>query len=594
MLSACAPAATKSSTQLVEANDNRRAAGVRRGDTLFVDLEVRRARWYPEAPDSAFIDAPMLAEVGHAPQVPGPLLRVVEGTTIVATLRNALADSAVWWFGVNARPGLDSLRIKPGETTTLRFVAGAPGTYFYSAREGVNDYSHGEREQLAGAFVIDARGARTDDRIFVLNIFSEPLDSLTGRNALAINGRGWPYTERLHATEGDTLRWRVVNTTIRPHPMHLHGFYFRLLSTGNGIADTTFADSARPMLVTQLMEPLTTMTLSWVAEREGNWLFHCHFPFHADAESRLTPGVTHADHASGDARRHMAGLVMGIDVSKGSARTPRDRTNARQMRLLVQEAKRRGVAKRALGYVLQQGDAPTRDSINLPGTLLVLTRDEPTDITVVNHLKEATAVHWHGIELESFSDGVAGWSGAPKKVAPAIAPADSFKAQLTVPRAGTFIYHTHLNDVEQLTSGLYGAMVVLEPTQRFNPETDHVFVVGWDGPDEPARLLVNGDSLPAPRVFKVGKHHRMRFVFIPVIGGDTFTLSSPSGVAQWRRMARDGAELPAAQQTLVPASVTGWAGQTFDFDFAPTKPGDYTLMTGDPKKPIWKGIIRVR
>ena len=33
-------------------------------------------------------------------------------------------------------------------------------------------------------------------------------------------------------------------------------------------------------------------------------------------------------------------------------------------------------------------------------------------IMVVNHLTEPTAVHWHGIELESYFDGVAGFSGA--------------------------------------------------------------------------------------------------------------------------------------------------------------------------------------
>jgi hypothetical protein len=35
-------------------------------------------------------------------------------------------------------------------------------------------------------------------------------------------------------------------------------------------------------------------------------------------------------------------------------------------------------------------------------------------------------------------------------------------AHLILPRAGTFIYPHPLNDLEQLTSGLFGAIVVLE------------------------------------------------------------------------------------------------------------------------------------
>lgn len=40
--------------------------------------------------------------------------------------------------------------------------------------------------------------------------------------------------------------------------------------------------------------------------------------------------------------------------------------------------------------------------------------------------------------------------------------------------------------------------------------------------------------------------------------------------------------------------VTGWAGQTFDFDFYPRAPGEYTLVSGDPAKPDWVARILVR
>ena len=614
LAAACVKPPAQPTSNVVHANDNRHAAGTMRGETLFVHLEVRTGRWFPEDPKGQYVDVPAIGEVGKVVEVPGPLIRVVEGTVISAQLTNALTDSTVTWIGMQTKPGLDSLRIKPGETKRVRFIAGAPGTYFYSARVGVVDYKLREREQTVAAFVVDAKGARADDRVFVMNIWSEPIDSINYRNALAINGRAWPYTERIQATAGDTLRWRVVNGTTRVHPMHLHGFYFRISNLGDGGRDSVLSKGEQPNVVTQLMAPFSTMAMQWVAEREGNWLFHCHLAFHVDPGARFTrnstlnstqtsaqnktpdttPGMTHDDHKSGDVGRHMAGLILGISVAPKSNTVADPRVNPRKMRIVVNEARRRGRSPRAMGFVLQAGADPARDSVEIPGTPLVLTRGEPTDITVVNRLNEGTSVHWHGIELESFSDGVSGWSGSGKKMAPLIAPSDSFTAHLTLRRAGTFIYHTHLNDLEQLTSGMYGAIVVLEPGQKYDAKTDHLFVVGWDGQQDPPHLLVNGDSLPTPLVLAAGVHHRLRFVFIGLVNGDEFSLRSTTDVVQWRALARDGYEMPAAQQRVGPARITGWAGQTYDFDILPSAPGQYLLVAGDPKKPQWQQRIEVR
>ncbi len=582
---------TRTATPVADANDNRRSAGRWQGDTMFVDLDIRLARWYPEGESGDVVEAPVIGEAGRAPQVPAPLIRVRQGTIVVARITNALTDSAVTWRGLNSKPGVDSVTLRPGETTTRRFVAGAPGTYVYGAVAGVVNRELSEREQSFGAFAVDSIGGRTDDRIFVMNVWGQgPVTAY--RNALAINGRGWPYTERVTAQTGDTLRWRIVNGTGRVHPMHLHGFYFKMLAKANQERVTAIATAKQPMLVTELMEPFSTMDLEWVAARAGNWLFHCHLAFHAVANTRYTPGFDAHDHHSDDAAKHMAGLVMGISVLERVRTVAVRRVAPRALRLHVQEGARRGRSERALGFVLQNGASPTADSVNIPGSPLILTRGQPTDITVINHLKEATAVHWHGIELESFSDGVAGWSGAPGRHAPAIAPGDSFVAHLTLPRAGTFIYHTHLNDVVQLTSGLYGGIVVLEPGQRYDARRDHLFVVGWDGLGED--LVVNGDSMPLPRVLDKGVTHRLRFVFIGAVNGHTLTLSDSAGPVTWRAVARDGFEMPAAQRVLLPARFQGWAGQTWDFEFQADTPSTYRLTLGNPAKPAWKGELVIR
>ena len=248
---------------------------------------------------------------------------------------------------------------------------------------------------------------------------------------------------------------------------------------------------------------------------------------------------------------------------------------------------RPGLAARAACVV--SGDTtprykPAPDSLRLPGSTLILKRGEPTSIWVINRTSRPTQVHWHGLELESYSDGVAGWSGAGRRLAPVIAAGDSFIARLSQPRAGTFIYHTHLNDLEQITSGLYGPLAVLEPGERFDPRVDHVFTQGWDGEAEPPQLLVNGDSTPTPRVLARGVGHRFRFVNIGPAAQLQATLRRDTTLMEWRAVAKDGADLPGSQARLQPARVRLAVGETADFVLIAEQPGPLVLTFLTPKR----------
>jgi FtsP/CotA-like multicopper oxidase with cupredoxin domain len=298
-----------------------------------------------------------------------------------------------------------------------------------------------------------------------------------------------------------------------------------------------------------------------------------------------------------DAATHMAGLVLGIAV-RARPDTPEPvRGEARRLRLFVQEGVKRGRSPRTLGFVLQRGARPpAADSVEIPGSPLILTKGQPTDVVIVNRLNEPTAIHWHGIELESYSDGVAGWSGAMKRLAPSVMPGDSFTARLTLPRAGTFMYHTHLNDIEQLTSGLYGGIVVLEPGKRFDTRRDHLLVIGWDGETRPPKLphvLVNGDSLPSPLRLAAGVTHRLRFVNIGPAGLYRIGIYRDTSLVKWRRLAKDGADLPPARAVVTPAAFLMAVGETYDFEFAP-KPGRYRLVANLRENRIWSRELVVR
>ena len=60
----------------------------------------------------------------------------------------------------------------------------------------------------------------------------------------------------------EDVHWRVINLSTQQHPMHLHGFYFTVDSLGNGVRDSIFPDARKRRVVTQLMAPDATMSVT--------------------------------------------------------------------------------------------------------------------------------------------------------------------------------------------------------------------------------------------------------------------------------------------------------------------------------------------
>jgi len=579
----------------VFANDNRRAAGTLRNGVLTLHLEVRDGLMFPEEDGGPSLPALAFAEVGRPAQNPGPLIRVPRGTDVRVTVRNPFKDSTVTVHGLgdHATGMLRPLIIPGGEERETRFRATVDGTYFYWATTGNRDIEGRDwfESQLTGALVVDAPNARTDDRVFVLGGWFRPGDATLkvprkNVDAMVINGKSWPHTERFTYNQGDTVRWRWINPTPNAHPMHLHGFYYTVTSQGTWESENKYSGEARPFLVTNLMLPGETMRMSWVPERAGNWVFHCHFAFHVSHHLILQRESDHSPgHAAGTAPHRMAGLVLGIHVNANGLASPVALTagKPRPIRLIAQMSPGRFGKLTGFGYVTQNGSTePKRDSIQIPGPMLILKRGEPVRITVVNHLDEPTAVHWHGIELESFPDGVPGWSGTPGKIMPPIAPADSFVAEFVPPRAGTFIYHTHANEQLQMGAGLYGTLLVVPPDKPYDAETDKVILVGGAGPSDSlpngeSPGLVNGSTAPPPLLLKAGTTYRLRLININPDWRVIFSMTSGSAMSQWRTVAKDGADLPMSQQRLRPAWLLTGPGETADVEFTPLSRGDLRL-----------------
>jgi FtsP/CotA-like multicopper oxidase with cupredoxin domain len=562
----------------IQANHNDHPSGSLADGVLNLRLEARLGLWHPEAENGVGIAVQAFAEEGKPLENPGPLIRVPEGTELRVSVRNTIPGKALVVHGLSTRPSGagDSLVIAPGSVSEARFLAGASGTYFYWATTtGVPiDKRRKVDSQLSGAFIVDPAGAIPSDHVFLIAVW---LDSLTvagkrdEREIPTINGKMFPYTESFTYTVGDTVRWRLINASDREHPMHLHGFFYRVDGRGDAARDTLYEPGERRLGVTELMPSGTTLDASWSPDRPGNWIFHCHILFHVAGDIALSPPKQET-HTAGMER--MSGLVLALHVRPlPGASYPATTGTPRQLRLVVQSRPNVYRKDPGFGFVLQEGDTPPApDSIRIPGSPIVVTRGEPVQITVVNHLVEQTAVHWHGIELTSYYDGVPGISGEPGHLLPSIAPSDSFVAAYTPPRAGTFIYHTHIDDVAQMESGLYGPLIVLPPGVSFDPTTDHVVVISIHEYPDTTEILLNGSTHPAPLMFRAGVRNRLRLVTIPSAGSGDVVLLSDTSPVTWRAVAKDGADLPSALATVRPARQYVSVGETYDFEVMPTGP----------------------
>lgn len=611
---------------VVQPNPNTEPAGVLRDGVLEVTLEARRSLWYLDGPHRPAMTIEAFSEPGKPPLMPGPLLRVPVGTTLRLAIRNSLSRPLTFevpaaLHDTMSRPDApDSIVVAPGAADTLVERADVPGTYVYRAETPLASGKVNRLSGLlAGAIVVDAAdaAARPRDRVFVImpnddSAQTACIDTATSNNPgrtcagerlhYTINGASWPGTERLHATVGDSLRWRVINATGLPHPMHLHGFYFRVDSYANrelaGGARIPDATLPHQMVVTQLMAAWSAMAITWSPDRPGNWLFHCHTAMHT------TPPDTLA--SPGDpSLRGMTGLVLGTIVApRAGVVAAGEPTPVRHLRLVAEETP--GVAGRgspwgralrdslpAMHFVLEEQGRRTDTHTDLSPEL-DLVRGEPVAITIVNHLDEPTSVHWHGIEIEdSYMDGAAGFSGAGTHLTPAIAPGDSFVARFTPPRAGTFMYHAHVDDLREQLAGLDGALVVRD---RGAPSTDdHVFFFKGFRLARGHTLEINGQANPDTVVLRAGHTARLRFMNLSLnVASPTFFLTarpdSATEIARdtmlvpWRPVAKDGFSLPAEARVSRPAEQVVAMGETWDVEYTPERRGRLALEVRETAK----------
>jgi FtsP/CotA-like multicopper oxidase with cupredoxin domain len=203
-------------------------------------------------------------------------------------------------------------------------------------------------------------------------------------------------------------------------------------------------------------------------------------------------------------------------------------------------------------------------------------------IYVTNKLSAATSVHWHAMFVPNGMDGV---GGLTQRV---IQPGETFRYEFTIRQHGTFMYHSHHDEMTQMAMGLMGMIVVhpRQPTPGYRVDRDFVILLSeWridagtkrPNPNEMTDfnvLTMNAKAFPgtAPLVCKKGDRVRIR------LGNLSTTDHHPIHIHGhfFKIVATDGGQLPVAAQ-VPETTVLVPVGSTRDIELVTDAPGDWAL-----------------
>ena len=213
-----------------------------------------------------------------------------------------------------------------------------------------------------------------------------------------------------------------------------------------------------------------------------------------------------------------------------------------------------------------------------PGPTIEAVEGDRVRILMTNKLPEMTAVHWHGIFLPSGMDGVAGLTQ------PSIPPGATFKYEFTLRQHGTFMYHSHGDEMVQMGMGTMGFFIIHPKKRDHRIDRDYaIFLNEWfiePGTATPNISVMtdfntftfNSRAFPGtePLVARTGERVRIRF-------GNVGQESHPIHLHghAFKIVATDGGEIPESAQ-WPETTVVVFPGQTRDVEFTAVA-GDWAL-----------------
>jgi manganese oxidase len=216
-----------------------------------------------------------------------------------------------------------------------------------------------------------------------------------------------------------------------------------------------------------------------------------------------------------------------------------------------------------------------------PGPTIEAIEGDRLRIYVTNRLPEPTTVHWHGLILPNGMDGVSGLNQAPIPVG------ETYVYEFVLKHAGTFMYHSHYDEMTQIALGMAG-MFVVHPRRPVGPKVDRDFALmahEWrldvgarrPNPNEMKDfnvLTFNSKVFPGtePLLMGTGERIRIRLGNLGPMDHHPIHLHGLNFVVT----ETDGGRVPVSAQ-VPETTVLVHVGATRVIEFTPSEPGDWAM-----------------
>ena len=119
----------------------------------------------------------------------------------------------------------------------------------------------------------------------------------------------------------------------------------------------------------------------------------------------------------------------------------------------------------------------------IPGPTLEFIEGEYAIVYVKNEMSVETSIHWHGMLLPNFMDGV------PYLTTPPIKAGTTFKYEFPIRQSGTYWYHSHTMLQEQ--SGVFGSLLIHPKEKTLEYDHDLVLMLSDWTNEKPNNVLRN-------------------------------------------------------------------------------------------------------
>lgn len=267
---------------------------------------------------------------GYNGSVPGPTLEVTEGDRIRVILINELPEpTSIHWHGLeipnrqDGAGGVTEPPTPPGGTHVYEFTLYQHGTFMYHT--GFNVMKQ-DALGLGGLLVVHPKNPRSQPNKEFAIMLQEwtfapgnpnPNISSMDFNWFTFNGKAAPSIDSLRLQQGERVRIRFGNLSMQSHPIHIHGYSWRVVGTEGG----PIPESAQWRGSTINVPPGTTRDVEFIAWNPGIWRMHCHRLHHvmnamADAPMGIMPHggmftLVHVKPTDPDAEWHHPSQLQG-------------------------------------------------------------------------------------------------------------------------------------------------------------------------------------------------------------------------------------------------------------------------------------------